>query len=329
MDATPWQNAKHLTADEVLDSYVRDVARRLPVSKRDDVALELRMLLAEELAGRSEDTGRPPDARLAVEMLRAFGRPAETAVRYHVPFSILEPRDTWAFLVLAVVGIATFQVGTPDGVPATAAETAKWATVSDLTWLGLLVLGFAVKNFVLRRRPDAFPWRPRRVHDLDAVHPARVLAVVAGAVLLGVVYLWPGPIVEALTGGRVDAEQLAYTDDFASPLRQPWLIGVLVALVAVHLWALVRGRWTVGTRLLRAAFVLLTGMQLGWHVAYGSVFVDPDVEAAVFPLVQALSAALGLTAGWLLYREYTNIRPAPVSPPAAPAPAPAGPQIQP
>ena len=41
-----------MDANEILESYVRDVADCLPRARRDDVASELRSLLAEELAGR-------------------------------------------------------------------------------------------------------------------------------------------------------------------------------------------------------------------------------------------------------------------------------------
>jgi hypothetical protein len=45
---------------EVIDSYVHDVARRLPPGKRNDVAFELRALLADDLQDRAEAEGRSP-----------------------------------------------------------------------------------------------------------------------------------------------------------------------------------------------------------------------------------------------------------------------------
>src|SRR5690242_20440475 len=64
-----------MNADDVIDSYVRDVARRLPPRQRDDVAFELRALLDEDLRARVAAEGRAPDADLALALVRSLGRP--------------------------------------------------------------------------------------------------------------------------------------------------------------------------------------------------------------------------------------------------------------
>jgi hypothetical protein len=70
---------------DLIDSYVREVAECLPRKQRADVASELRQLLAEELDAKAVAAGRPADAAMATELLRAFGRPAEAALRYAAP----------------------------------------------------------------------------------------------------------------------------------------------------------------------------------------------------------------------------------------------------
>src|SRR4051794_12802993 len=105
-----------MDASDVIDSYVHDVARRLPHPKRDDVAFELHALLTDDLDARAREQGRPADADLAVEMLHGFGRPAETAASYHRPFTIIEPFDTWSFVVAAVAGVSLASLlTTPSG----------------------------------------------------------------------------------------------------------------------------------------------------------------------------------------------------------------------
>jgi hypothetical protein len=93
-----------MNATDVIDSYVHDVARRLPLGKRADVALEPRALLTDDLGFRADAEGRPPDGDLAVAMLDDFGRPADVAIRYYRPFTVIAPSDTWNFLVAAVAG---------------------------------------------------------------------------------------------------------------------------------------------------------------------------------------------------------------------------------
>src|SRR5262245_8316293 len=66
-----------MNANEVIESYVCDVARSLPRDKRNDVAFELRALLADELAAKAQAAGRAPDEAMAMDLLQRFGRPAD------------------------------------------------------------------------------------------------------------------------------------------------------------------------------------------------------------------------------------------------------------
>ncbi|GGN29479.1 hypothetical protein FHR83_007723 [Actinoplanes campanulatus] len=272
-----------MDADDVIESYVHDVARRLPPRKRDDVAFELRALLREDL--RSRPDGGTPES--AVEMLRELGRPAETAARYHRPFTLVEPSDTWSFLVAAVAG----------GVVAWVMIPPKWTSVATLAWLGLLVIGFAGRGLILRRRPEAFAWRPHRVRRTDRASRAGVLAQFTAWAVLLVVYLNPGP--------------LTYTDDFAGPLRMPWLVAILALHLALLALVFQRGRWQAWTRWTRLLLTVEAGLQLGWHCHYGDVFADPGADALVLPWVAALAGVLILVAALMFYREVTRVEPAP------------------
>ena len=74
-----------MTPEAVIEAYVGDVARRLPRARRDDVALELRALLLEELQGKAEAQGRAadeamPSAWYAALALRTMS-PSVTALR--------------------------------------------------------------------------------------------------------------------------------------------------------------------------------------------------------------------------------------------------------
>jgi len=71
-----------MTATQLIESYVDDVVRRVDRKRRNDVGVELRALLGDELAGQAESAGRPADMDMAMELLRRFGRPADVAVRY-------------------------------------------------------------------------------------------------------------------------------------------------------------------------------------------------------------------------------------------------------
>ncbi len=72
-----------MTADEILDTCVRAVAQALPRMQRDDVALELRALLGEELAARARAIGRTPDRARMMALLKDHGRPMSPSATTH------------------------------------------------------------------------------------------------------------------------------------------------------------------------------------------------------------------------------------------------------
>jgi hypothetical protein len=299
-----------MDADDVIDSYVHDVARRLPPSRRDDVAFELRALLVEDLHHRAE--GREPDAGTALGLVRSIGRPAETAARYHEPFTLIRASDTWSFVVGALGGAALLSILTAPRTGESFAAATQRTNVAVLAWLGLLVVLFTIRSLILRRWPRSFPWKPRPVRDRsDTAGRVSGAAFLLGWAALLAVYLAPGPIVAALTGGRVGEQVLAYSGSFRDELRMPWLVGLVLAIMTVHVIVVVRGRWSGTTRWARLLLHASTAIQLGWHARYGAIFEDPGTDRALVPVVGALAGALMIVAWVELYRELTRVRPAP------------------
>lgn len=97
-----------MNANDVIESYVADVAAKLPRKQRNDVAFELRSLLAEELQGKAEAAGSAADAAMATELVNAFGRPAEVAARYQPTLTVIDPADGCIFFAwTALDGPAT------------------------------------------------------------------------------------------------------------------------------------------------------------------------------------------------------------------------------
>ena len=66
----------------IIEDYVNKVAAKLPRKLRNDVGLELRTLLTEQLASAGRDAARVPDSEMAMDVLRRFGPPGEVAARY-------------------------------------------------------------------------------------------------------------------------------------------------------------------------------------------------------------------------------------------------------
>ena len=65
-----------MNANDVIESFVTEVALRLPRRQRNDVAFELRVLLNEDLQARAGDTGREADAAMATELVHHSPTPS-------------------------------------------------------------------------------------------------------------------------------------------------------------------------------------------------------------------------------------------------------------
>jgi hypothetical protein len=299
-----------MNTNDVVESYVHDVAKRLPLKKRNDVAFELRLLLLDDLQAQAEREGRPPDHDMAVEMLRRHGRPSETAVRYYRAFTIVEPGDTWSFLLATVSGATVMSLLLPPG---------RTADLAGLAWVGALAIAFGLKSLIVRYRPDAFAWRPRPVRDPDAVNRVRSAALLLTSLALLALYSAPERIMRAVPGDWISTGTLDYTDSFTSALRMPWLIGALIVFAGLQLTITVRGRWRSGLRWARLVVATVAGTQLGWHSRYGMIFEDPDVDELAVVVMGLLAGLVILSCAAGLYRGVGPGPPGTASPLTHPA----------
>ncbi|MFC4588797.1 hypothetical protein [Sphaerisporangium corydalis] len=274
-----------MNADDLVESYVSDVARLLPRKQRDDVALELRTLLRDELEAKAATAGRPADEEMARELLTGFGPPREAAARYRPHLTIIDPADSRGFLRVAGGGIAViwllgllaaFQrrpVGSAGDVLAVLRDW--WLSVGPqvLWWPGLLVVCYATAAFVRRRRPESGAWKPRR-GDRDRINRVGYLAAGAFFVSGTLVLIDPGRMLEYVTGGRAAPaayQAFVYDDDFFRH-RAPWLLAFMVLHLAFYGVMIVRGRWNPLTRQIDIALGLTVCAILTWVLLAGDIF---------------------------------------------------------
>jgi hypothetical protein len=290
-----------MKASDVIESYVADVAAQLPSRQRADVAVELRSLLNDELNAKPNDPSTP-DAALA--LVRAFGRPADVAARYHAPYVLIEPADTRSFLLAAVVG-ASLIPSSNGHLPISLDKNT--AGILLLAWLGTLLLFFAGRSWLRRRQPNSFQWKPSPVRDRDAVSLPLQLGIVLLCVFGIAIYLSPGPAISLVSGGRVAADSLRYTQDFLQPWR---LLGfpILLSIFALlNAFAALRRRWTPLLRGLSICFLVSAAIQLGWHASSGDLFASAVIDRSARLALQLLGAALMITAAIETYREWIRI----------------------
>lgn len=296
-----------MDAKSLIDSYVDDVARRLPGRMRNEVGLELRALLTDQLASAAAEAGRAPDAQMALAVLANLGRPEHVAARYggRRGFNLIEPEHAPAFVKLSILGVALQWAFTLPGVFGASSTFGEWWLESGfaaLWWVGLLAVWFGIGAWIQRRLPVAphsfarpwahyIFWLPVRQDwqpaQLD--HPysaAKVLIPLAA--LLTVIFASLGFVDSAS-----DVAWLRYDDDFRGWLLPPLLV-LMVARIALFAVATVSVRGRERTDLVRfglwAGFVgLLVWALVGWDI-FASTTVDFlfKVWLSIFLLVNCL-----------------------------------------
>lgn len=307
-----------MNANDVIESWVEDVARRLPRRQRGDVAFELRALLTEELQDKADAAGRPADAEMATELVNAFGLPAEVAARYRPAITIIDPADGRAFLralwigllVLWGAGLASLLQQPMHDVDGVLRELGRWwvTTISTtLWWPGLLVVGFGLSAWARRRSPAR--WKAKPAESGPGSRAGLVLGMIG--IVCGVFVLFePRVVLDVFFGGRAAPaayEALTYTDAFRER-QAPWLLACLLLNVPLLIAVLAKGAWTPALRRIELVLGLVTCALMVWVALDGPVFAVAASDRMFKGIVIALAAMTLLT---IALRWLRRVRPAP------------------
>jgi hypothetical protein len=309
-----------MNANEVIESYVTDVAVQLPRKQRNDVAFELRALINEGLQDRAEAAGRTLDAAMAIEFLRVFGRPADVAARYRPTLTIIDPADGHRFLRAAVIGLMViwclgllkfFQQPIGSGWEFLRALGQWWGAtlIPSMWWPGVLVAGFGLSSWVRRQSPQTSKWTPRVGGRINGGRAAMVMGLVG--ILCGLyVMIEPRWVLDVLFGGRAAPaayRALTYTDTFLQ--RQGPLLFVLLALnIPLMIAVIASGRWSAMTRRIEIGLGLLTCAVMVWTAMDGPVFMARASDATAKFFFVLIVAFTLINYGIRLQR---SVRPAP------------------
>lgn len=301
-----------MNTNEIIESYVRDVATCLPRAKRNDVAFELRALLDEELAARAQDAGRAPDRTMAMALLKEFGRPAEAAQRYHARPALIDATDTHHFLIWALGGAVVLVLHALLGRSGFDVEAAF------LQWLGILLVFFALAGWLRRQRPGGFWWQPKRGPNWM---PRGVSALSMLGILVFPVAVYAAPVAFArlLLPDVVPVDGLALTAQFAGSWQRGLTLAFLVAMALQHGVALLLGARPPWLRRVEVGLNLGLGALLVAHASpmtasdggQFNVFRLAEANAIASPIFLVIGGMMVLFGLYYAYREWTCIRPAP------------------
>lgn len=304
-----------MDAHEVIESYVRDVARLLSRDKRNDVAMELRALLHDELAAKAGAAGTQPDRAMAMELLAGFGRPAEVAARYQPRNPLIDPADNHNFAIWTVVGILALAVLGHDK-----AADAQW--LDAMHWVGIMFVVFALIGWGRRRQPaGTFTWRPRAQDNPEHGGRWPALAAAVGLCVFPLaMYLSPQGFWDTATLGRGVSGALRLTDEFLGSWQRIATIGWLLLAIASYLVVVVQDGWRRWNRRLGIAAHLGLGLMLLVHAVplvtlVGrepfAIFASPAADLVARPWFGLAGAITLLAALYDLYQEWVRVEPAP------------------
>jgi hypothetical protein len=301
-----------MTPDELINCYITDVARLLPGSKRNDVAYELGALLREELRGRAGDAGRLPDEAMALELLRAFGHPAEVADRYRPPgVTFIKPSESRMFAVLSLGGVALqWAVSLPlafNGEDRLALLGRWWVSygLAAFWWPGFLVVIAMIAAWISQNAKAAAPWRPRAT-DRDTINRAAwilgIAAAVAGTAFL-VVLPWA---IENVSNPNL-AAALKFDPEFLVQ-RAPVVLAFMLGHIALYVMLVIEGRWRKLTRWLDIMISLAIAAILVWFTAAGPIFEAEPADETTKGILAFLILIILLDITFKVWRAFARVR---------------------
>jgi hypothetical protein len=274
-----------MTAYELIQCYVDDVCVLLPRKQRNDVAFELRALLAEQLQDRADAAGSTVDAALATDMLRAFGHPRDVAARYLPALNIIDPADGHRFLRIAAIGLVVIwvlglaqhlQQPIRSGSDLLSA-IGQWfggVVIPSLWWPGLLVVVFGISAWTRRRRPQEADWKPLPSDRLRGGRLAMSMGI-AGMVCGLLVLMEPRWILDIFWGGHAAPAAymaLTYSDTFLQR-QAPYLFALIAMNIPMHMLVIVQGRWGAAVRSAETGLALILCAVMAWTVMDGPIFL--------------------------------------------------------
>jgi hypothetical protein len=303
---------------ELIDLYVAEVRKRLPLKGRADIEAELRSTLEDMLEDRSRKAGRPADEAMTLDLLREYGPPDKVAATYNPHPYLIGPRLFPFFMMVLkiVLGVLVTVLLITLGIrlgsqPMTGIEVAGAIGEGMLGILGAMLQAFGniVLVFAILERfapasefkmdAEKKAWDPatlRKTAEPDTIKPSEpivtILFTVAALVvfnaypqLLGVHYLKDG----------VWASIPVLTEAF---FRWMPYINVLWALqLALNLVLYRQGRWQPATRWANIALDA-AGIVIAYMLLVGPPIVG--LPAGALAASGALDATTAATLGTLL-----------------------------
>ncbi len=296
---------------DLIDRYLNAIRRNLPRDHAEDIATELRDLIACRIEDREAALGRPLGADETKALLRDFGHPLIVAARYRKQQYLIGP-DVFPFYlsvlrIVLMVAVAVFVVSATVNLLFNGRDPlhALGGALGGLSMSVPIGIGIVTIVFVVLERAG-FPaehlrnWDPGQLADVKDERPGPWESAIE--VALGIAFLiwWSGfvrfPFSPAGPGFRIEPAPI-FTDLY-------WPIFALIALRLVHnLIQWLRPRWRA-VRALLASLTAVGGLALlailyragQWAIVVSTGMDGRQAAALETSLNLALKIAIVVTA---------------------------------
>ena len=259
------KEVNHMETSEFINRYVHEVGQSLPRKNRDDIQMELRSLLLDDLEERAG--GEEPTVDMAAEMLIEYGKPEKMAARYRSEQYLIGPQlfpfyRMIIFIVLAVVAfgllisfVVSFIASGMEDIVSTALSLLSAIWQGGLSAFAFVTIIFAIIERVSDHSfdtDDESEWNPYDLTPVKEDDRSRIKkpVLVAGIVFyLFIIVLfnffphWIG-IVNTIGEGSTFLPILA--PEFA--IYIPYLTVYWSLIILLKLILLRQGRWQRSTR---------------------------------------------------------------------------------
>ena len=300
----------------LIDRYTNDVARRLPRKIRNEVGLELRALLADELAAASRETGRSPDFDMTVEVIKKIGRPDVVAAQYGTPagFNIIEPELAQSFVKSSICLVSLIWVVLLPLVSTsfmTVGEWMLWSLTGSFCSVGLLTVWYGMASWVQRRYPVdphdftrpwthfifwvpvTQDWQPWIVEPKQLVYAGAKILIPLSA-LLTVFFISPATWFDLILPDSFDTSWAHYDPGFRTWLL-PLIILLMISRLVLFTVAVYKESLRPRTEPVRLGLWMFFIVMLIWALVSWDIFASVVVNVLfklwlwVFVLVNSLA----------------------------------------
>lgn len=257
-----------MEAKELIDRYVFTVGQNLPAKQRQDITEELRSSLWDSLEDRY---GPQPEVEQAVTLLKEMGSPEKVAASYWPAGQYLIGPELYPlFRTILSILVAVWFIG---GIATVALAVALGETFQPVEWLAGLLQGFVsmfggltfvfaiLQRFGVKSEDDQQDFNPLKlpkIENEDLVNRAgQLVGFIVGVIVLALIAYLPSRIENLFPEAII--MRLPAVESVLG-----WIIVSIIISMLLNLILLVRGRWTLLTRLVNIAANLFSLIIINW-----------------------------------------------------------------